>query len=440
MKIYLLALLLVLVARPALATCDDLIEDMLFGSGLTTWVENVAPELLSGKQTPKWQDFDDLEQVIQRVKQKANALDAEQLGELEKTLNELKPQLLRTNELKKLAVVHNTEGANAAEYRPTDYELRTLYQNMIKNLNAALPGNLKIPVRKLPKSPRSDAQLRIEGERIVKKLEQDIARQFSTTGFASEEEYVNALLESPAGKNIYEVLRDEKVELSMRRPQSARWWVPKVGFQNQRITGTSRGTNDNAYRDQAEAKFTAGIVKNFPKIDNDLKPKYGYLRPIQASERGRVPNQGVARQYGEDHYVFKKEKVRDRLTWTNGDSLGMRKEEITSWDHRMVPWRYRSLLAPAVMENYYRQLSSFVPLQASQKLSKTFIEKFQHANSRDRYTELQFWGPISLDDVELFEFSQNPPEGEFLQELLRRGIKIRDGRQWPVKEWTPGDS
>ena len=53
------------------------------------------------------------------------------------------------------------------------------------------------------------------------------------------------------------------------------------------------------------------------------------------------------------------------------------------------------------------------------------------------YIEVQIWGPISLDDVSVFEFMTDPPQGEFLRELLKRGIHIRDGRHWPPVAWQP---
>ena len=51
------------------------------------------------------------------------------------------------------------------------------------------------------------------------------------------------------------------------------------------------------------------------------------------------------------------------------------------------------------------------------------------------YIELQYFGPVSLDDVETFEFRGSPPSGDFLQELKKRGIKIRDGRKQPAVPW-----
>ena len=51
------------------------------------------------------------------------------------------------------------------------------------------------------------------------------------------------------------------------------------------------------------------------------------------------------------------------------------------------------------------------------------------------YFELQYWGPVDLNDVAVFEFKLNPPSGEFLQELKKRGILIRDGRVQPSVIW-----
>ncbi len=53
------------------------------------------------------------------------------------------------------------------------------------------------------------------------------------------------------------------------------------------------------------------------------------------------------------------------------------------------------------------------------------------------YIELQYWGPLTLDDVHTFVFRTQPPSGSFLKALLDRNIKILDGSQrGPFAPWS----
>ena len=58
------------------------------------------------------------------------------------------------------------------------------------------------------------------------------------------------------------------------------------------------------------------------------------------------------------------------------------------------------------------------------------IEKFKIKKSTlDQLApEVQFWGPLSIDNVEKFIFLEVEPSGRFLNKLLEKNIKIYDGR------------
>ncbi|PWU09634.1 MAG: hypothetical protein C5B47_03185 [Verrucomicrobia bacterium] len=66
----------------------------------------------------------------------------------------------------------------------------------------------------------------------------------------------------------------------------------------------------------------------------------------------------------------------------------------------------------------------------------TSLEPFRSGNQSGSI-EILYLGPRNLDNVETFEFEEMPPVGEFLQELLSRRIRIRDGRGSIPVDWTP---
>src|SRR5262249_53898516 len=134
----------------------------------------------------------------------------------------------------------------------------------------------------------------------------------------------------PEFKDTLSMIENERVEFVIRRPSEGRWWVPRVGFQNQRITRSSKGILNEAVRDAGEAKLASIDPIKYAQLDQDLKPKYGYLR-AKAGENMTEPEGALP--YGEDAYILKKENLRDRTTFTIGDSLinAKYREETSDW-------------------------------------------------------------------------------------------------------------
>ena len=99
--------------------------------------------------------------------------------------------------------------------------------------------------------------------------------------------------------------------------------------------------------------MTGQDLPTYIATDNQFKPVYGYLRPKPQADIKQSP---WARTYGDDIYVFKKSHVRDRLTWTSGDSFAPAEYAPTTpdgkpqnWRGFFIPWKDRMLMGPDVL-------------------------------------------------------------------------------------------
>ncbi len=551
------------------------------------FVRSLDPRLVSMERTPGWQDIEDLKAAIEKLKSAKADLAAK--GRLKEALDWAAgaEEALKTDP-KLGAIVSEIPKATLSQtYQPGEYALKRLYIKLLYSLDRELPRDDRIRIRHLPLDPRP-RQLLEKARKLVADQEKRFAGYFATSGF-TDDAHLRAAIGAAGGifKQVLDMLDNGQAELAMNRPEGARWWVPKVGFENQRTTGSSRGTLAPDFRDQVEAKMTGMKYSEYKKYDNELKPEYGYLRPAPGTG---LRQSTESAHYGDDTYVFKPDRVRDRLTWTAGDSFGPAGTEIggdeenpvpKSWPGFFVPWKYRSLLVPEVEFNVvhsgvgfqtgYSSPVSIVPslpgmpkrpvapkpsstippmppapmepplprpppFKASEAASykdsdaykkwlddvakakatdayrkyeaelaayhesdaykawsaamaaysstpeykaygealdaymkawtaftasdtyKAYMEELRKAGREARaayntrfkgtplepfrddsgsfgYIELQFFGPLILDDVAIFEFRKTPPSGEFLAELRRRGIRVRDGRKDPAVDW-----
>jgi hypothetical protein len=530
--------------------------------------KELDPDLVHGKKIPTWQDFEKLDQILADVRQgKGDVAAKGQSEELKKILADVAEAAKNDEKLKALGA--KGEKLAAQTYRPTEYDLKALYQKKLWELDRELPKDLKIRITHIPFDARGPGLVK-DARAIIAQQEKHFDELFATSGFKDDASLKAAVrAHSPEGKLVMDDLESENVDFAMRRPEGARWWTPKVGFQNQRVTGNSRGSYSPDFRDQVEASMASQKLSEYKKVDTEVKPVYGYLK---AKPGGPLQEDMSATQYGEDVYVFKKDHVRDRLTWTAGDSFGWNsrtgddaeKPLAKDWDSQFVPWKDRSLLAPDLIDGV-KQKRGFVgglggtdevvpagipkPIEppgprapvaptiawpdapprpevktdglsaaaAARKTAKaeaaykasseyrSFIakkgaytrlnneyqaalEKFQKSrayktylnsdaykkytadlekynqavsaqsfdahlhsaladtplapfksnSAHTGYIELQYWGPVTFDDVESFEFSVTPPSGDFLKELQSHGVKIFDARNFkqPVP-WIP---
>jgi hypothetical protein len=432
------------VATPTAPACPTLFARMQTLSpdlaNAYTQLQGIDPALIRGEKTPTWHDFEELRSVITELKAgKESVTDAGKLAELDGVIKELEasvpgnPALAGLKSMSKMPMP-------ASGYQPNEYELKLAYQTLLHRLDKELPKELKIPGARIALDPRGP-QLVTEARKYVQDLETKANAQFASSGFADEATYLKAVEGADDNtKKALAMLQKEDLQIQVSRPEGARWWTPKVGFQNQFVTHSSRGTLDNARRNSVEARYLGVNLDDYSKIDNELKPKYGYITPTPES---KLTASTVANWYGDDHYILKLDKIRDRLTWTPGDSLNRAGYGSpppggpASWDQLFMPWSKRELAAPGIGQGIAQNKLGYPGGGYVQTPTGAIAPyKMSWPISND-YTEVQIWGPLKLDDVAIFEFKRTPPSGEFLQELLKRGIKIRDASKFPPVDWIP---
>ncbi|MDD2773857.1 MAG: hypothetical protein PHP45_09220 [Elusimicrobiales bacterium] len=234
------------------------------------------------------------------------------------------------------------------------------------------------------------------------------------------------------------MISGEKYELSMRVPEKYRDSVAEKGFLNWHQIGASgSGETDISRRIKGESLFSLYSIEDYKRTDPSFRPKYGFLNARPGQVLKPVPVDEIG-WYGEDNFIFKLDRVRDRTTFTVGDSLA---EAIVvpypypprDWNHLFIPFtpkENRTLMVPSLVPD---GPGVFKPLRMGYGTEEALKDyKFWHDirwfDFVTRYIELQYWGPLDLDDVEILEFHGTPPSGAFLSELKRRGIAIRDAR------------
>jgi hypothetical protein len=288
-----------------------------------------------------------------------------------------------------------------------------------------------------------------------------------------------------------DLLANEKFEVATALSEARRLDVLKAGFLNYRQIPLSanEGAGTVLNRDTVEGNYIGITNAAYGKMDAALKPKSAYLKPLLGSDLN--PPRSIT-AYGGDHYIFKTAAVRNRTTFTPGDSFNRRNtfvdamEEVQSlaaWDQVYTPWVNRAVLIPFLSdaigasdgskifgvyletftETYsqlqvdyptQKEIERFMPISGPADKSpdqpsvwastdigiyngKGVFSDFTAGwgDSMD-YIEAQIWGALGIDDVAAFEFTQTPPSGPFLTALKTRGIQIRDARKQPVAVWT----
>lgn len=341
-----------------------------------------------------------------------------------------------------------------------------------------LRGDWDVPPPFQDLSPAS-----VSGRALVSSVEEKVQKFFATTGFPNRNIFLNAVRTSgPVSFRALEMVNQENFEIAMAVPDSVRMNLTQTGFLNIRQVDKSQGGVSRG-RDAVEAGYLGIDVESYEKMDPAIKMKAAYWSPTPDS--GLQPSAVAKMFYGEDRFIFKIENIRDRMTWTPGDSFNRRhywkedaeQTEWDSWDQFFIPWKHRDLAVPfllSALENgkWGTYMSTFTaspyvidheyPSGAKRHLIQlteaahehqpvlwtstsnpplqlpTQLAAFKNSwGTHYDYIEAQIWGKLTLDDVKIFEFTTKPPSGDFLQELLKRGIVIRDGRSWPAVPWVP---
>ena len=405
------------------------------GEEIVSEILRLDPKLVQGIATPKAEDFAALKALREKAAL-AGFRSSEIESELETSAETLKDCLAKTS-----AVYGGIAGGPQKNFAPTEHELKTSYRKELGRLNGELPRGLRLIGQRIGADERRFTLVK-QAEALARASEAKFAKYFSTTGYANPEAYLAALRSSPleSVRKALAVIEGGHIRPVVFRTEKRREWIAKTGFQNQYVTGTSGGALAFDVRKRTEASLLGSeTLADFTALDLEIMPKYATLKPTPESGlKNRAPDDSsdFAGDYGSDSYWFKLTSVENRMTWTPGDSLnnslvGEGLRPVARWDDFFIPWSQRALMVPFMDFGFENGHASFSwPMKGNGFEIKT---KY----TRDFYWEVQIYGPLRLRDVEIFEFRQNPPSGEFLRELMRNKISIRDARKQPATVWKP---
>lgn len=183
------------------------------------------------------------------------------------------------------------------------------------------------------------------------------------------------------------------------------------GFLNQFETGTSGGTLSAQYRKTASYRL-------FGNDAQDMSPnefeKYGYLGSKDFVVDAKTSATG---QYGKTIVKFKKDELKDRVTYTVDDSLG------------------NAIHGEVVGGKIGDECSiSGVPIYNTDDLLEYFEESdWADIDNADelaqiigcRYWEIQFHGKLTIDDVDSICYTgRDNPTDEILEQLKEHNVKV----------------
>lgn len=400
-------------------------------------LKNINLSVVKGETVPGWRDFEFVAAIATNLGDIFTSMEAQgRLKEVQTAIGEL-GAAAQTDPIFQKLTEAPPDVVAGKQYLPTEYDLKRLYQAELATINKLLPPSLQLRYPTLA-ADRRVPELTAEAEQLIgERQKEKFAELFKKDKGVGPEEFMERLAaENPQVAEIVEALASDKVEISIRRPESGRWWVPKVGLQNQFVTGSSGGSLAPERRNGCEASALGHPLDGYRGKDAELKPKYGSFRP--SPESGiRPTNQDT--QYGSDIFILDAEKLKGRVTWTPLDSLRRYSyygrelgresyKEPANWQQVFIPLEYKALMAPYLLQKWASKQLGTGDTPPDAMLDKAY--------ANGDYLETQIFGPLNLDHVKAFEFTNKPPSGPFLAELKRRGIEIRDGRSWPAKPWT----
>lgn len=369
--------------------------------------------IMSGDLKPNWNHYNTL------------------LGLVEKTENLEKAQALQiANGLKFSAETSKNENFN----RFLDYNIA--YFKLLAQLNK----NLKTDVISMPsfKDLRTEKQLIEDSQKIIQNLEKYVDGEFvKETGFNDKDDLNRKLIKhNPKLAKLVNIVENDLI-VTVRRPEGSRFWVPIAGFQNQRVTESSRfyfsdSTKEEVGgRDQAESNLSHIRVKDYVPLSVRLKPNYGEARPdFKNTDLRFLSNADL---YGSDIWTIKKSVIESRATWTPTDSVSPGYKGTAK---AFIPWKHKALMSLYTMAQFPKNVFGTAQIPSNFSERKPF-----NWRATGSYLEVQIFGPLGIKDVEAFHFTKNPPNQKTYEILKSNGIKVFDARKnKKIKEYFGEDS
>lgn len=332
------------------------------------------------------------------------------------------------------------------KFKPNEYEILMDLNLRMNSIQSHL-NIMKLKFRyKLPKINPRTAKLKSATDNFIAEQEQLSTKLFPTTGhknYSSLKKQLNSLSDDA---DAVKMIRDEDIEVVMFRPSNGRWWIEKIGFKNQHVTGSSKGYTGKLGRNAVEASLSGKTLKKFSAFDDDLKPKYAMMTGGFNKKLGFDPP-----HYGDDIYVFSKKRIKNKTTMTIGDSLNpisrnkghsWSSGEVFApnhWNEIFIPWKHREMITPA-LKNQIKNDRFMINYSGMDDAGMNM--KWDRGNE---YLETQIWGEIDLASVERFVFTREAPTKSYYEILKKHKIKVYDGRGsrmsvegfGGLKEWKP---
>jgi hypothetical protein len=301
------------------------------------------------------------------------------------------------------------------------------FYQILENINQRLGANI-FPTARFDLVQTNENTI-LEAEALIQRMNFDLEKDFSLSGHKNLEELrTYAVDHSPEAKTAVNLLENDVI-VALHRPENARFWLPMTGFQNQRTTGSSGGSLDEALRNKGEAACTGIPLKEYANKSVRFMPNYA---EIVAPFDGSYTNVYGASQYGTDLWIVKKDVTSKRATLTAGDSLEMAITGATrsALDH-FIPWAKRLLLVDRVAAAVKGFLFSFENPIARFRLS--------HHRWKDGwgYYEVQIFGALTLEHGDALYFKNNPPDAALSKLLRSKNIKIYDARAYDLTGEKP---
>ncbi len=382
-------------------------------------------QALSGKKKPSWNEYNSLLEIQKLIHGTDKVRRIKYLSTNERIL--LNARLKGLIEVTKALTEKSIPKTQFKKFLDDHYAWFKLIESINKDAGIELIPNVDLSVL------RSNEKLTQDAEKIIKDLEDNFNETFESSGHKNFEEfrkYTRAF--SPDMNRKMDVI-EKGLIVGMHRPESARFWIPVAGFQNQRITGTSNGSLTPDGRDRAEANLIEQTHEKFAPLSSRLKPNYAEARPHMTNT---IDNpQTSASHYGSDIWVFKEKSIESRSTWSPVDSLGPGWQQgANTWSNHFIPWKYKALMTP------YWAISTFRPDPINSEFKLEINSPSRWSRYGSHYFEVQVWGPSTIDDIQAFIFKRNPPDKEFYKYLVSKGIEVWDERTWPAKKYNGEES
>lgn len=299
----------------------------------------------------------------------------------------------------------------------------------------------------------SNRDTELQTQKLHQHLQKSFQNRFSTSGFFSPESFQLAVekgteLDPNLYKSALDILRHERLQVATRLPFDIREQIMEKGFLNFHQARSSQGSSFS--RSEIEASYANLNIEQYKSLTDEVKPKYAAIYPEDNS--GLSGPKSLDSYAGTDKYYFKLDRIRQRMTVTPGDSLNrfvywnghpQESKSPESWDQMFIPWSERSILVPVLAEGLKVNrlgLPDIAPVRKWSRpdeygnqfdiVGKDNLSEFKMKWQPNMdYVEAQIWGALTLNDVAIFEYTKWKPTGQFLKELQKRGIEIRDGRK-----------